>query len=110
MTKKINSAADYAVNMINVMVDHDKGGAMEEWVDGIVRGWLIRLLRRQEKGETIGESLKDLSEDAEKLIIRAIMSITGDDTRNHILATCIDLQIISKDRYDQERGYYGTPG
>ena len=94
MTKKIKSGIGYAVNMINVMVDHDRAGAMKKWVDGIVKSWVVRILENIEDsgGDTTG--LEDLLEDGTKLIVRAVMAIPRPENRSVIWSTCIHHGII----------------
>ena len=94
MPKQIVGGNAYAVNMINTMVDHDQAGAMKKWVDGIVKSWIVRLLEniQDNKGDITG--IEDLTEDARKLIIRAIMGIPQPEKRNIVLSTCLYHDII----------------
>ena len=94
MTKEIKTAIGYAVNMINVMVEHDKAGAMKKWVDGIVNSWIVRILESIEDRSGDSTGIENLSEDAQKLIIRAIVGIARPENRSIVLSTCIHHGII----------------
>jgi len=95
MPKKIVGGIDYSVNMINVMVDHDKSGAMRKWVDGIVKSWVVRILETIEEKNGDITGLDSLTEDARKLIIRAIMGILQPEERSIVFSTCLHHGIIS---------------
>ena len=94
MTKQIVSGISYAVNMINVMVEHDRAGAMKKWVDGIVKSWVVRILEDIEDrdGDTTG--LNELTEDGRKLIVRSIMGIPQHEKRSIIFSTCLHHDIL----------------
>jgi len=80
--------------MINVMVDHDKAGAMKKWVNGVINSWLVRILENvQEKRGNIS-GLDNLTEDARKLIVRAVLDISQPDQRSIVLSTCLHHGII----------------
>ena len=94
MTKKIQSATDYAVNMLNVMTKHDNAGAMVKWVDGMVKAWTMRLMSAL---ENVNDPLwlgEQLDETTKFLIVRAIMTIPKFDERMIVFSTCLHKNII----------------
>ena len=97
MPKQIVSGIDYAVNMINVMVEHDRAGAMRKWVDGIVSSWLVRMLETIQESNGNVKGIENLLPDGQKLIVRAIMSIERPEKRTVIFSTCLHHEIITID-------------
>ena len=92
--KKIQSATDYALNMLNVMVDHDKAGAMEDWVDGTVKAWLGKMIKASKDVENLQTLGDGLSPHAKGLIVRAIMSIPKHEQRTILFSTCLHMYIL----------------
>lgn len=102
MPKKIKSAAEYAVNMINVMVEHDSRGAMHEWVDGSVNAWLRRLLAAIHRDKYQISALSDLEERAIPVINRALDRINNIQLRTDVKVSLLNLNILTLNHFTEQ--------